>query len=41
MYNVSAQGVDAHMINVHYYYYYGKCERPLLLPLTFSYALSH
>ena len=22
MYDVSAQGVDEHMINVHYYYYY-------------------
>ena len=22
MYHVSAQGVDEHMINVHYYYYY-------------------
>ena len=23
MYDVSAQGVDERMINVHYYYYYG------------------
>ena len=22
MYSVSAQGIDEHMINVHYYYYY-------------------
>ena len=22
MYHVNAQGVDEHMINVHYYYYY-------------------
>ena len=31
MYHVSAQGIDEHMINVHYYYYYyyikiGSCE---------------
>ena len=25
MYHVSAQGVDEHMINVHYYYYYCVC----------------
>ena len=23
MYHANAQGVDDHMINVHYYYYYG------------------
>ena len=25
MYHVSTQGVDEHLINVHYYYYY--CEK--------------
>ena len=31
MYHVSAQGVDEHMINVHYYYYYPS-ENSVLLP---------
>ena len=31
MYHVSAQGVDEHMINVHYYY----CGHFVLLPTTY------
>ena len=37
MYHVSAQGVDEHMINVHYYYYLLQCGSQLLChcsPLT-------
>ena len=29
MYHVSAQGVDERMINVHYYYYYMRCDQSL------------
>ena len=31
MYHVNAQGVDEHMINVHYHYYY-YCDESIILP---------
>ena len=38
MYHVSAQGVDEHIINVHYYYqlplYTNSLKKPLPQPLT-------
>ena len=36
MYNVSAQGVDERMINVHYYYYFLERERAFLSPSSVS-----
>ena len=40
MYYVSTQGVDEHMINVHYYYYYNQHERKEGVTRLFSVTIS-